>query len=59
MDADETLRHLRKAMTDFDAAIPNSPEEFVAAAMLVDDFRALDNHLSKGGLIPSAWTGGE
>lgn len=51
MDPSETLRLLRKAVMNEDAAGDGS-----YAAEIVEHFQALDAWLTKGGFLPGQWT---
>lgn len=56
MDPDEALRRARKAMEDWEIADHGSPAEWEAAERLSSAFGALDDFLSHGGHLPTAWT---
>ncbi len=55
MEPNKLLSDIRECITDVDESEPNSPEEFAAALMLVDLVRVLDEQLSKGESLPTAW----
>lgn len=56
MDPDETLRILREAIVilDRDSDTTNVQRE-LAAAQIVDYFKALDEWLSTAGYLPKEW----
>lgn len=55
MDPNETLRSARKALATY-LGTDDAEEANNASESLADAFEALDEWLTKGGLLPSAWT---
>lgn len=57
MDPNETLRLLREAVAEYRRPLPFSDSDEAAQLLadLVQHVEALDEWLSKGGFLPSAW----
>ena len=55
MDPDETLRQLRRAITEYRQATTDPEQKLQAADRVINHAETLDQWLTNGGFSPAVW----